>query len=107
MTRTGIQTTRRRSQASEEARVAKVEARRVVDRGARIAGFGLVMGSLAVVGLFLTAASLLVIGGAILALFLFFPLFLLGLVGVLAGLEDQTVQQHNPSMDGTKWRNGS
>jgi hypothetical protein len=54
----------------------------------------------------LTYASLIVIGGVILALFLFFPLFLLGLVGVLAGLEDRTVQQHNPAADGTKWRNG-
>jgi hypothetical protein len=42
----------------------------------------------------------------ILALFLFLPLFLLGLVGVLTGLEDRTVQQHNPAADGTKWRNG-
>jgi hypothetical protein len=107
MTRYGVETARARSQASEEARVAHVGARRVVDRGARIAGLGLVIGSLAVVSLFLAAASLLVIGGVILALLLFFPLFLLGLVGVLAGLEDHTVQQHNPSMDGTKWRNGS
>jgi fatty acid desaturase len=65
------------------------------------------MGLFAVAGLALAAASLLVIGGVILALFLFFPLFLLGLVSVLAGLDDHTVRQHNPSMDGTKWRNGS
>jgi hypothetical protein len=68
--------------------------------------FGVLMGFLAVAGLLLAYASLLVIGGVILALFLFFPLFLLGLVGVLAGLEDRTVQQHNPTADGTKWRNG-
>ncbi len=75
-------------------------------RSVRIGGFGLILGFLAVVGLSLTAASLLVVGGVILALFLCFPLFVLGLVGVLAGLEDHKVQQHNPTMDGTKWRNG-
>jgi Na+-transporting methylmalonyl-CoA/oxaloacetate decarboxylase gamma subunit len=57
--------------------------------------------------LFLTAASLLVLGGAVLALVLFFPLFLLALVGVLAGLENRTVQQHDPPMDATSWRTGS
>ena len=40
--------------------------------------------------LFLTVASLMVVGGAIFALFLFFPLFLLALVGVLAGTADRT-----------------
>jgi hypothetical protein len=49
----------------------------------------------------------MVIGGVVFALLLFFPLFLLALLGVFAGLEDRTVRQHNPSMDGTKWRNGS
>jgi fatty acid desaturase len=99
--------TRARTQTSKETRVANVEAREGVHRRARIAGLGLIMGFFAVAGLTLAAASLLVIGGVILALLLFFPLFLLGLVGVLVGLEDHTVQQHNPSMDGTKWRNGS
>jgi hypothetical protein len=61
----------------------------------------------AVISLLLTAASLMVIGGVVFALLLFFPLFLLALLGVFAGLEDRTVRQHNPSMDGTKWRNGS
>jgi hypothetical protein len=84
-----------------------VKAREGVHRSARIGGFGVIVGFLAVASLLLTYASLLVIGGVILALFLFFPVFLLGLVGVLAGLEDHTVQQHNPTMDGTKWRNGS
>jgi hypothetical protein len=60
-----------------------------------------------VISLLLTAASLMVIGGAVFALLLFFPLFLLALLGVFAGLEDRTVRQHNPSMDGAKWRNGS
>jgi hypothetical protein len=54
--------------------------------------------------LFLTVGSLMVIGGAAFALLLFFPLFLLALVVVLAGLEDHTVRQHNPSMSATEWR---
>jgi Flp pilus assembly protein TadB len=83
-----------------------VQAREGVHRSARIALFGVIMGLLAVASLLLAYASLLVIGGVILALFLFFPLFLLGLVGVLAGLENRTVQQHNPAADGTKWRIG-
>jgi hypothetical protein len=62
---------------------------------------------IAVVSLVLTVASLLVIGGAVLALFLFFPLFLLALIGVLAGLEDREVRQHNPSMDPGGWRASS
>lgn len=51
-----------------------------------------------VVLLFLTVASLLVIGGALVALLLFFPLFLLAVIGVLSGLEDSTVRQrkHGP-----------
>jgi hypothetical protein len=62
---------------------------------------------LAVGALFLAVASLLVIGGVVFALFLFFPLFFLALVGVLAGVGDRTVQQRNPSMDATRWRAGS
>jgi hypothetical protein len=54
-----------------------------------------------------TFASLLVIGGVVFALFLFGPLFLLALVGVLAGLEDRAVRQHNPSMNPREWREGS
>jgi hypothetical protein len=61
----------------------------------------------AVVALFSTVGSLLLIGGVLFALFLFFPLFLLALGGVLAGLEDREVRQHNPSMDPGGWRNGS
>jgi hypothetical protein len=100
-------TPRGKKRTFEETLVRNVEAHEGVHRSARIGGFGVICGFLAVVGLSLTAASFLVIGGVILALFLFFPLFLLGLVGVLAGLEDHTVHQHNPTMDGTKWRNGS
>jgi hypothetical protein len=58
------------------------------------------------IALFLTVGSLLLIGGAILALFLFFPLFLLALVGVLAGLDDRTVPQRNPAMNPGGWRGG-
>jgi hypothetical protein len=61
----------------------------------------------AVVSLFVTFASLLVIGGVVFALFLFLPLSLLALVGVLAGLEDRAVRQHNPSMNPREWRDGS
>ena len=32
--------------------------------------------------------------------------FLLAIVGVLDGLDDHTVVQHEPSMDPTGWRNG-
>ena len=56
--------------------------------------------------LFLTVASLIVVGGAIFALFLFFPLFLLALVAVLAGTGDRTVRRHDPSMNPTRWRTG-
>jgi len=44
--------------------------------------------------------------GALLSLILV-GAFLLALVGVLNGLEDQTVRQHDPSIDPTGWRNGS
>jgi hypothetical protein len=65
------------------------------------------MRALAVSSLFLTAGSLLVIGGAILALFVFFPLFLLGLVGVIGRLPNRTVRQQDPSMNPREWRGSS
>jgi membrane protein implicated in regulation of membrane protease activity len=58
---------------------------------------------LAVAALFLSAVSLLVIGGVVFALLLFFPLFVLALVGVLAGLDDRAVRQRNPSMNPRGW----
>jgi acetyl-CoA carboxylase beta subunit len=61
---------------------------------------------LAVAALFLTVVTIPVVGGVLFA-FLFFGVFLLALVGVLAGLEDRTVRQHNPSMNPTRWRDGS
>jgi hypothetical protein len=58
----------------------------------------------AVLALFLSIAFPLVLGGVIFALFLFFPLFLLALVGLLDTVEDRTVRQHDPSMDPRGWR---
>jgi hypothetical protein len=57
--------------------------------------------------LILTVASLMVIGGAAFALFLFFPLFVLGLLRVFIDVGDRTVTQRNPSTDARRWRNGS
>jgi hypothetical protein len=62
---------------------------------------------LAAAALFLTVVSLLVVGGVIFALFLFLPLFLLALVGVLAGTKDRTVHQRDPSLDASRWRTGA
>jgi hypothetical protein len=62
---------------------------------------------LAVAALFLTVATIPIVGGAALALFLFGPLFLLALVGVLAGLENRMVRQHEPALDPRRWRDGS
>jgi hypothetical protein len=61
---------------------------------------------LAVAALFLTVATLPVLGGALFALFPF-GLFLLALVGVLGRLEHRTVRQHKPVLDPRRWRNGS
>jgi hypothetical protein len=82
-----------------------------VSAGAGVRRFAMLTVSalVAVVSLLTAAASLLVIGGAVFALILFFPLFLLALLGVMigTGVEDRTVRQHNPSRNGTEWRNGS
>jgi hypothetical protein len=61
---------------------------------------------LAVATLLLTVAALAVLGGALFAPFLF-GLFLLALVGVLGGLKDRTVRQHNTVLDPRRWRDGS
>jgi hypothetical protein len=100
-------TARGKERRSEEPRDANGGAREVVARSARIGALSALMASLAVAALALTVASLAVIGGALIALLLFFPIFVLALVAVLAALEDHTVQQHKPTMDGTSWRNGS
>lgn len=60
----------------------------------------------AFVSLILTVAFVPIIGGVLFAM-VFFGLFLLALVGVLGGLEDRTVRQHNPSLNPRGWRDGS
>ena len=65
------------------------------------------MAFLAVLALVVSTAALLVPGGAVFAMFLFFPLFLLAFLTVLAGLEDRTVRQHSPSLDARRWRDDS
>jgi hypothetical protein len=62
---------------------------------------------IAISSLLLGIASIATLIGAVLALFVFFPLSLLGLAGVLAGLKDREVRQHNPSINATGWRDGS
>jgi hypothetical protein len=64
------------------------------------------MSVVAFVSLFLSVALLLVPGGAFVAPFLF-GLFLLAVVGALAGAKDRTVRQHNPAMNPRGWRDGS
>jgi hypothetical protein len=59
----------------------------------------------AVVSLILTVAFIPVVGGVIFSM-VFFGLFLLALVGVVGGVEDRTVRQHNPSMNPWEWRDG-
>jgi hypothetical protein len=60
----------------------------------------------AVVSLFGAVALVPIYGGVLFAFFLFGG-FMLALVGVIGGQEDRTVRQHDPSMDPTRWRNGS
>jgi hypothetical protein len=61
---------------------------------------------LAAAALFLTVATIPIVGGVLFAFFLF-GLFLLALVGVLAGLDDRTVRQRNRAMNPKAWRDGS
>lgn len=66
-----------------------------------------IISSLIAVGALFGALALTpVLGGVILG-FVLLAVFLLALFGVMAGLEDRTVRQRNPSMDPTAWRNGS
>jgi hypothetical protein len=60
----------------------------------------------AVISLILTVAFMPVVGGVLFAM-VFFGLFLLALVGVLGGLGNRTVRQHNPSMNPREWRDGA
>jgi hypothetical protein len=59
----------------------------------------------AVVSLILTVAFIPVVGGVVFSM-VFFGLFLLALVGVVGGVENRTVRQHNPSMNPREWRDG-
>ena len=62
--------------------------------------------SLVAIGsLFLAIAFVPVIGAALIVLLLF-GVFLLALVGVFSGLENRTVRQHEPVLDGRRWREG-
>jgi hypothetical protein len=60
--------------------------------------------SLVAIGSLFLAAALLPVLGAVFFAMVLFALFLLALVGVLGGLEDRTVRQHNPSMNPRGWR---
>ena len=60
---------------------------------------------LAVMSLFLAVALVPIVGGILFA-FVLFGVFLLALVGVLGGLENRDVRQHEPVMDPTRWRDG-
>jgi hypothetical protein len=57
--------------------------------------------------LLLMVASLALLRGAAFALIPFFPPFLLARLGFFAGMEERTVRQHNPLMDGREWRDGA
>ena len=59
-----------------------------------------------ILSLFGAIAFVPVVGGILFAMVLF-VLFVGGLVGVLAGLEDRTVRQHDPLLDANGWRKGS
>ena len=52
------------------------------------------------------AAALLPVMGAVLFAAVLFGLFLLALVAVLSGVEDRTVEQHDPALDPARWRSG-
>jgi hypothetical protein len=59
--------------------------------------------------LFLTVASLAIIPiiGAAFALLLFFPLFLLALLGVMSGVRNRSVDdERDLAMEGWEWRDG-
>jgi hypothetical protein len=66
----------------------------------------MILALIAVSSLFLLVATLPIYGFVLVAPFIL-GLFLLALVGVLGELSDRSVQQHNPEMDPTGWRNGS
>ena len=66
----------------------------------------LISSLVAVGSLFLAVAFIPVIGATLIVLLLF-GAFLLALVGVFSGVDDRTVRQHDPVLDGRRWRGGS
>lgn len=64
------------------------------------------LASIAVLSLF-TAVALVPVLGAVFVGLTLVGLAGLALAGVLAGLEDTTVPQRNPSLEPTRWRDGS
>jgi hypothetical protein len=52
------------------------------------------------------AAATVPLLGAVLFAFVLFGLFLLALVAVLSGVEERTVEQHDPALDPSGWRRG-
>jgi hypothetical protein len=62
--------------------------------------------SLVAVGSLFLAVAFVPVGGAALIVLLLFGVFLLALVGVFSGMDDRTVRQHDPILDGTRWREG-
>jgi hypothetical protein len=63
--------------------------------------------SLVAVSSLISAVAFAPVIGAALLVLLLFGLFLLAMVGVFMGVEDRTVQQHDPVLDPKRWRNGS
>lgn len=61
------------------------------------------MGLIALGSLVLTVVFIPIIGAVVFSM-VTFVLFVGALVGVIAGLEDHTVRQHNPRMDPRGWR---
>ena len=54
----------------------------------------------------LGAAAMVPLLGAVLFAAVLFGLFLLALVAVLSGVEERTVEQHDPTLDPAGWRRG-
>jgi len=65
------------------------------------------MSALIAVGSLVVLVALLIAPGGVLLAPFVFGVFLLALAGVLGGLNDHTVRQHNPKMNPRGWRNGS
>jgi hypothetical protein len=61
---------------------------------------------IAIALLFATVATLPIFGAVMFAL-VAFGAFMLALIGVLGGLENRSVEQHDAVLDGRGWRAGS